>query len=230
MNISTGMILAAGLGKRLRPYTLNLPKPLIKIGKKTLIENIINKLEGNGFKKVVINLYYLKKKVKKELNKQYKINIFLSEEKKLLNTGGGIKNALQIIGQNQFFVINSDITWSNGKNNPFKKLNNFWNKNKMDALLLLYPVKKVHIKIQGDFSLDKYGRLLKKKNELKYVFTGIQILKSNLFSNIKKNSFPLSLIYNKLISKKRIYGLVHEGKWSHLGTLESLKKYKKMIK
>ena len=100
----------------------------------------------------------------------------------------------------------------------------------MDALLLLYPTNKVKNKVCGDFCLDKSGKLLKEKeNEPQYIFTGIQILKSNLFRIVKMNSFPLSLIYKKLIFKKRIYGLIYEGKWFHLGTLESLKKYEKMI-
>ena len=140
MNIATIMILAAGLGKRLRPYTSNTPKSLIKIGKYTLIEKIINEIEKNRFKKIIINLHYLKEKIKKNLDKKYKIDIFFSEEKKLLNTGGGIKNALKIINEKEFFVINSDIVWSEKKKNPFNNLKNFWNKNKMDALLLLYPV------------------------------------------------------------------------------------------
>ena len=137
MNISTIMILAAGLGKRLRPYTSNTPKSLIKIGKYTLIEKIIDEIEKNRFKKIIINLHYLKEKIKKKLDKKYKIDIFFSEEKKLLNTGGGIKNALKIINEKEFFVINSDIVWSEKKKNPFNNLKNFWNKNKMDALLLL---------------------------------------------------------------------------------------------
>ena len=119
MNISTIMILAAGLGKRLRPYTNNTPKSLIKIGKYTLIEKIINEIEKNRFKKIIINLHYLKEKIKKKLDKKYKIDIFFSEEKKLLNTGGGIKNALKIINEKEFFVINSDIVWSEKKKNPF---------------------------------------------------------------------------------------------------------------
>ena len=115
MNISTIMILAAGLGKRLRPYTSNTPKSLIKIGKYTLIEKIIDEIEKNRFKKIIINLHYLKEKIKKILDKKYKIDIFFSEEKKLLNTGGGIKNALKIINEKEFFVINSDIVWSEKK-------------------------------------------------------------------------------------------------------------------
>ena len=115
MNISTIMILAAGLGKRLRPYTSNTPKSLIKIGKYTLIEKIIDEIEKNRFKKIIINLHYLKEKIKKNLDKKYKIDIFFSEEKKLLNTGGGIKNALKIINEKEFFVINSDIVWSEKK-------------------------------------------------------------------------------------------------------------------
>ena len=115
-------------------------------------------MEKNRFKKIIINLHYLKEKIKKKLNKKYKINILFSEEKKLLNTGGGIKNALKIINEKEFFVINSDIVWSEKKRNPFNNLKNFWNKNKMDALLLLYPVEKINNKISGDFCLDGITR------------------------------------------------------------------------
>jgi len=229
MKISTIMILAAGLGKRMGTYTNNLPKPLIKIKNKTLIEIIIKKLISNNFEKVVINLFYLKDKIKKKLIDKYKIKIFFSEEKKLLNTGGGIKKALKIINSEEFFVINSDIILEDKRISCFKKLNNFWDKNKMDALLLLYPTKKIKKKVLGDFTLDKSGRICKQETS-PFIFTGVQILKSSLFSKVNKQIFPMQLIYNKLIKKKRIYGLVHDGKWFHIGTIESLKEYRKMLK
>ena len=103
------MILAAGLGKRMKHYTKKVPKPLIKIGNETLIEKIIKNIEKNNFKKIVINIFYLKNKIKKELNNKFKVKILYSEEKALLNTGGGIKNALKILNSREFFVINSDI-------------------------------------------------------------------------------------------------------------------------
>ena len=142
MNISTIMILAAGLGKRMKVYTNKVPKPLIKIGNETLIEKMIKKLEIKGFKKVVINIFYLKNKIKKELSNKFKVKIYYSEEKILLNTGGGIKNAIKILKAKEFFVINSDIIWEEKTNSPFDQLNKFWDKDKMDALLLLYPKKK----------------------------------------------------------------------------------------
>ena len=122
MNISTIMILAAGLGKRLRPYTSKTPKTLIKIGKYTLIEKIINEIEKNRFKKIIINLHYLKEKIKKKLDKKYKIDIFFSEEKKLLNTGGGIKNALKIINEKKIFKEYSNIINITTTNIPNLKL------------------------------------------------------------------------------------------------------------
>ena len=151
MKISTIMILAAGLGKRMESYTSNIPKPLIKIKNETLIEIIIKKLIFNNFEKVVINLFYLKDKIKKKLISKYKIKILFSEEKKLLNTGGGIKKALRIINSEEFFVINSDIILDDKKVSCFKRLNNFWDKNKMDALLLLYPIKKLKKKYRVIF-------------------------------------------------------------------------------
>ena len=231
MKISTAMILAAGLGKRLKPYTNKTPKPLIKIGQDTVIEKIIKKLEKYGQKKIVINVHYLRKQIKDKLNKKFKIKIFFSDEKKLLNTGGGIKNALEILNTKEFFVVNSDIVWIDQKFILFKKLINSWDQNKMDALLLLYPFEKINTNINGDFSMDKSGRITRvNKNSTKYIFTGIQILKANIFKNYRIKTFPLSLIYKELIFKKRIYGLVYNGKWFHVGTLDSLKKYKKMIK
>ena len=225
MNISTIMILAAGFGKSMKHYTKKVPKPLIKIGNKTLIERIIKKLENDGFKKIVINIFYLKNKIKKKLSNKFKIKIHYSEEKILLNTGGGIKNAIQLLKAKEFFVINSDIIWEEKKKNPFDQLNKFWNKDKMDALLLLYPKKK---KI-GDYNINKSNRIISNKNKPKYIFTGIQILKSKLFLKTKKKIFPLFLIYEQLIEKRRIFGLVYNGKWFHIGTLESLQEYKKML-
>tara|TARA_B100000029_G_scaffold492377_1_gene553578 strand:- start:9065 stop:9745 length:681 start_codon:yes stop_codon:yes gene_type:complete len=222
--ITNIMILAAGLGKRMKYYTKKKPKPLIKIDKETLIEKIIKNLEMNDFKKIVINIFYLKKKIKDLLNNKFKIKILFSDEKNLLDTGGGIKNALKLINSEEFFVINSDIILDI-KENPFVQLEKFWNKDKMDALLLLYPKGKN----KGDFNLDSSNRILIDKRNLEYVFTGIQILKSNIFLKIKKKKFSLSILYEKLIKKKKIFGIVYTGNWYHIGTLESLKDYKKMI-
>ena len=227
MNISTIMILAAGLGKRMKHYTKKMPKPLIKLDHQTLIEKIVKKIENSGFKKIVINIFYLKSKIKKELNKKFKLKIFYSEEKVLLNTGGGIKNAIKILKDKEFFVVNSDIIWEEKYKNPFKQLNEFWDNDKMDALLLLFPKKANN---NGDFNINKSNRIIKNKNNHRYIFTGIQILKSKIFLKIKKKKFPLSLIYDQLIEKRRIFGVVYKGKWFHIGTLESLKEYEMMLK
>ncbi len=226
MNISTIMILAAGLGKRMKHYTKKVPKPLIKLNNETLIEKIIKRIENSGFKKIVINIFYLKSKIKKELNKKFKIRIFYSEEKTLLNTGGGIKNAIKILKDKEFFVVNSDIIWEEKYKNPFKQLNEFWDNDKMDALLLLFPKKANN---NGDFNINKSYRIIKNKKNPRYIFTGIQILKSKIFLKIKKKKFPLSLIYDQLIEKRRIFGVVYKGNWFHIGTLESLKEYEMML-
>ena len=225
MNISNIMILAAGYGKRMKHYTKNVPKPLIKIKGTSLLETIVKKLEDYSFRKIVINIFYLKNQIKNELKNKFKLKILFSEEKNLLNTGGGIKNALNLLNTKEFFVLNSDIIWIDKKINPFEQLNKFWDQEKMDALLLLYPKKK-NI---GDYNINKSKRIIINKKNLKYIFTGIQILKSNVFSNIKKKNFPISVIHQHLIEKRRIFGLVYDGKWFHIGTLESLKEYKKML-
>ena len=185
MDITTIMILAAGLGKRMKHYSKKVPKPLIKIGSETLIEKIIKKLEIQGFKKIVINIFYLKNKIKKKLSNKFKTKIYYSDEKILLNTGGGIKNAIKILKAKEFFVINSDIVWEEKINSPFDQLNKFWNKDKMDALLLLYPKKKN----RGDYNINKSNRIIIDKNNPKYIFTGIQILKSSIFLKKKRKNF-----------------------------------------
>ena len=225
MDITTIMILAAGLGKRMKQYSKKVPKPLIKIGSETLIEKIIKKLEIQGFKKIVINIFYLKNKIKKKLSNKFKTKIYYSDEKTLLNTGGGIKNAIKILNAKEFFVVNSDIIWEEKTNSPFDQLNRFWNKDKMDALLLLYREKKN----RGDYNMNKSNRIIIDKNNPKYIFTGIQILKSSIFLKKKEKIFSLFSIYQQLIEKKRLFGLVYDGKWFHIGTLESLKEYKKML-
>ena len=226
MGITTIMVLAAGLGKRMKQNSNKIPKPLIKIGIETLIEKIINKLEIKSFEKIVINIFYLKNKIKKKLSNKFKTKIYYSDEKILLNTGGGIKNAIKILKAKEFFAINSDIIWEEKTNSPFDQLNKFWNKDKMDALLLLYPKKKN----RGDYSINKSNRIIIDKNSPKYIFTGIQILKSKIFIKKKEKIFPLFPIYEQLIEKKRLFGLVYDGKWFHIGILESLKEYKKMLK
>ena len=225
MGITTIMVLAAGLGKRMKQYSKKIPKPLIKIGSETLIEKIIKKLEIKGFKKIVINIFYLKNKIKKKLSNKFKTKIYYSDEKTLLNTGGGIKNAIKILNAKEFFVVNSDIIWEEKTNSPFDQLNRFWNKDKMDALLLLYREKKN----RGDYNMNKSNRIIIDKNNPKYIFTGIQILKSSIFLKKKEKIFSLFSIYQQLIEKKRLFGLVYDGKWFHIGTLESLKEYKKML-
>tara|TARA_Y100000590_G_scaffold76831_1_gene85039 strand:- start:9592 stop:10269 length:678 start_codon:yes stop_codon:yes gene_type:complete len=225
MKISTIMILAAGLGKRMKHYTKKTPKPLIKLGKETLIEKIIKKLEINGFKKIVINIFHFKEKIKKKIKNNYKAKILFSEEDVLLNTGGGIKNAIELLKSKEFFVINSDIVWEDKNSSPFEQLHKFWDSNKMDALLLLYPKGKN----KGDYNLNSSKRLISNKNP-KYIFTGIQIIKSKVFLEMKKKVFPLSNIYKELLKKERISGIVYKGKWTHIGTLDSLKKQKKMLK
>jgi len=199
MNISTIMILAAGYGKSMKHHTKKVPKPLIKVGSETLIEKIIKKLEIKSFEKIVINIFYLKNKIKKELINKFKVKIYYSEEKILLNTGGGIKNAIKILKAKEFFVINSDIIWEEKTISPFDQLNKFWNEDKMDALLLLFPKKRNN----GDYNINKSNRIVIDKNTPKYIFTGIQILKSKVFLKNKSLSMMNKPVYYYPILNKK---------------------------
>ena len=220
------MILAAGLGERMRPLTENLPKPLIEVRGRSLIETILDRLEMAGVPEVVINLYYLGELIEARLAGRAGPRITFSREATRLETGGGVRKALPLLGAEPFFAINGDVCWLDGCTAALRRLAEAWNEAEMDALLLLHPtVHAVGYDGPGDFVLGPEGRLRRRREQevAPFVFSGIQMLHPRLFETTPEGPFSLNLVYDKAAEAERLWGLRHDGDWFHIGTPENLR-------
>mgnify|MGYP001157015768 FL=1 len=226
------MILSAGLGTRMLPYSRNIPKPLLKVGGKTLLDGILDKLEDVGIKKIIINSYHLSHKLIDHIEKRGEKKIHVVVEKKLLGTGGGVKNVLNHLLPGPFLVLNSDVIWIDQKDNFFHLLSNCWDGRKMDALLLLYPVSRKPDENLGDYRKDGNGRIYRRKglDFAPYVFTGAQILHDRLFKKSPRKPFSLVNLYDRAEKSGRLFGLVYNGIWHDVGTKDKLRRIRKKIR
>ncbi len=224
--IKKAMILAAGFGKRLNPLTLNYPKPLLKIGKNTLLSNTINFLEEAGIKEAVINVHYLGEQIIEYINKK-KFNLkitIINEKEKILDTGGGIFNSLKYLNDS-FLCINPDTIWNSDYVKELKKMeNDFFSNKKKCYLLVVNKNKSFDRNLKGDFNLKK-GLIERNKGEdLEYIYTGLQIIKSDVFLKTKDRIFSINKIWDKLIEKQELYALESTINFQHVSTLDIYKK------
>ena len=215
------MIMAAGFGMRMRPLTDTIPKPLVQVAGKPLIDYAINFLAAGGVKNIVVNSHYLAEMLEAYLPS----HVTISHENEALETGGGIKNALPLLGNEPFFVVNSDVICIDieGHSPALTRLAQNFDEQKMDAILLLHEVRKaIGYNGKGDFFVEKDGSL-RRRNENEtapLVFTGIQLIHPRLFANSPNGKFSLNVLYNKDLS--RIGAIIHEGEWLHIGSEEEL--------
>ena len=224
--IKKAMILSAGFGKRLNPLTLNLPKPLLKIGKETLLSNTIHFLEKFEIKEAIINVHYLADQIIEYVDKKkfnLKINI-INENKKILDTGGGILNALKYFNES-FICINPDTIWNLNYLEELKKMENNFSLNKDKCCLLVVDKEKSFDKnLKGDFNLKSNLIKRKKDESLKYIYTGLQIISPEIFLNIRDKIFSINKVWDKLIENDELYGLESKINFSHVSTLDVYKR------
>ena len=201
MKINKAMILAAGLGTRMNPLTLNIPKPLIKIGKHSLLERSINLLIEYGVKELVINVHHLADQIENFIkNKNLKIKIIISDERnELLDTGGGIYKGTESFSDEPFIVVNPDTVWTDDYVQEINSLEKLYRENKKTSLLLVDKFLSFDNSFKGDFNIDKENNI-SRNNVNQFIFTGIQILNRKIFQNTKKNIFSMNDIWNNLIS------------------------------
>ncbi len=223
MKIKYGMILAAGLGKRMQPITFKIPKPLIQIGKKNLIERAIELLINHGVEEIVVNVHHLPGQIKDFINKKkYKVRIKISYEKdKLLDTGGGILQATKSF-RKPFITINPDTIWSKAYYSELKELEDLYFKKKKPCLLLVNKNLSFDSSFKGDFNL-RDGEITR-DNINEFIFTGLQILDESVFSSIKDKVFSMNKIWNYLIEKNSLVGKESKQKFYHLNTKEMYNK------
>lgn len=224
MNIKYGMILAAGLGKRMQPLTLKTPKPLLEINNYTLLERAINLLISHGVQEISINVHYLPDQIKSFINrKKFKVKITISnEENLLLDTGGGVLKGTQNFGDNPFFVINPDTVWSKNYQAELKSLEVIYLKNNKPTLLLVNKKLSIDPSFKGDFNLN--NEKISKDSENQFIFTGLQIINRSVFTNEKSEVFSLNKVWNKLIKDKNLLGLESNQKFYHLNTSDMYRK------
>ena len=223
MNIKYGMILAAGLGKRMQPLTLKTPKPLLEINNYTLLERAINLLISHGVQEISINVHYLPDQIKSFINrKKFKVKITISNEENLLDTGGGVLKGTQNFGDNPFFVINPDTLWSKHYLAELKSLEVIYLKNNKPTLLLVNKKLSIDPSFKGDFNLN--NEKISKDSENQFIFTGLQIINRSAFTNEKSEVFSMNKVWNKLIKDKNLLGLESNQKFYHLNTSDMYRK------
>lgn len=220
------MVLAAGLGKRMRPLTDDIPKPMVRFLGKPLVDHVLDRLAAAGIVEAVVNLHYKPEPLEAHLKARRTPKITLSDERDaLLDTGGGLMRALPLLGREPFVVHNSDSVWEEGVGSNLDRLFAAWNGDRMDSLLLMaLGGHSIGYDGHGDFNMESDGRLQRREEgrESPFVFTGVSIAHPRLFENAPKGAFSLNKLWDRAIEKNRLFGVRLEGTWMHIGTPEAL--------
>jgi MurNAc alpha-1-phosphate uridylyltransferase len=214
------MIMAAGLGTRMRPLTNARPKPLVEVQGKALIDHVIDRLVAAGVATIVVNVHYMADMIEEHLKKRRDVQIVISDERaELLDSGGGILKALHHFGGEPFFHVNSDTVWVEGTGRALELLKARWNPQEMDALMLLAPtVNTVCYDGVGDFMMDAEGRLSRVPEHriAPFVWMSVEIVHPRLFASAPGGRFSINPLWDEAIAKGRLFGLRLDGVWMHI--------------
>lgn len=225
---ATAMVLAAGFGERMRPLTLRMPKPLVPLAGMPLIDHVLDKLAAAGVRTAIVNVHYLPEQLEAHLAARQGTppEILVSDERGvLLDTGGGTKKALKLLGRGPFFVHNADSVWSEGATPALARMLRLWNPAEMDCLLLLAPAAtSVGYAARGDFSMAPDGRLERRGEGevVPFAFAGVSLCDERLFKDAPEGRFSLNLLWDKALARGKLYGMRMDGRWMHVGTPEAL--------
>ncbi len=226
-NPKTAMVLAAGLGERMRPLTDKKPKPLVEVAGKPLIEHVLEKLADAGVETAVVNVHYLADMIEKKLAARKTPRVVFSDERKaLLNTGGGIVKALPLLGPDPFYLVNSDSLWIDGVRGNLARLAENFDPARMDALLLLAPsAGSTGYSGRGDFAMTPDGRLHPRaeREVVPFVYAGVAILSPALFKGAPAGAFSLTKLFDRASEAERLHGLRLDGAWMHVGTPDAIR-------
>ncbi len=231
----TAMVMAAGLGKRMRPLTATRPKPMIEVAGKPLIDHVFDRLRAAGVARAVVNVHYLADALEAHLRRRVSgIEIEISDERKaLLETGGGLVQARDLIGDAPFLCINSVKLWLEGPTDAIRALAAQWDDDAMDALLLVVPLARAHNhRGRGDFHLDPFGKIVERRQPGRlapFVYTGVQMLSPRVIRDWPEGAFSTNLFWNRAIEAGRAYAMVHQGLWFDVGTPPAIKATEAML-
>ena len=225
--IESAMVMAAGIGKRMRPLTATRPKPLVRVAGKALIDHSLDRIEAAGIGHVVVNVHYLADALEAHLAAQKRsFTIAVSDERKqLLETGGGMMKALPLLTGDPILIVNSDNIWTDGPQNSIVNLARHWDDAKMDALLLVIrQASATGHGGKGDFHMDPAGKLSRRKpgRIAPFVYTGIQLVSRRLLVDAPEGPFSTNILWDRAIAAGRLFGLSHMGQWFDVGTPASI--------
>jgi MurNAc alpha-1-phosphate uridylyltransferase len=222
----TAMVLAAGLGKRMRPVTATQPKPMVRVAGKPLIDHALDRLRDAGVAKAVVNVHYLADALEAHVTARAMPKVTISDERALLlETGGGMIKALPQL-PDPFFALNADNIWLDGPNNAFAELSRRWNPDQMDALLLLVGhARAANFNGPGDFHMDALGKLSRRRDGriAPFIYTGIQLVSHRLLRDAPEGPFSTNILWNRAIEEGRLYGLSFSGLWFEVGTPQAIR-------
>ena len=220
------MVLAAGLGTRMRPFNGQIPKPLVAVGGKALIDYALDRLADAGVERAVVNVHHLADEIERHLTSRQRPRIVVSDERaELLGTAGGVVKALPELGEAPFFHINSDTIWIDGVKPNLMRLAAAFEPARMDALLLVAPTtSSIGYNGRGDYSMLPDGAL-RKRRELQvvpFVYAGAAIMSPSLFADVPKGDFSLTKMFDRANEQERLFGLRLDGVWMHVGTPDAV--------
>jgi MurNAc alpha-1-phosphate uridylyltransferase len=229
----TAMVFAAGLGQRMRPITETLPKPLIKVRGRTLIDHCLDRLAADGVETAVVNVHWLADRIEAHLARRERPRIVVSDERdQLLDQGGGVRRALPFLGDAPFLVCNTDAFWIEGPRSNIARLAEAFDPETMDiALLVAAAAGAVGVDWPGDFTMTREGRLEPRESRhvAPFVYTGVGIVKPELFADAPRDVFPLAPYFHAAAAKGRLYGVRLDGLWLHVGRPEAIAEAEKAI-
>jgi MurNAc alpha-1-phosphate uridylyltransferase len=230
----SAMVLAAGLGRRMRPLTATRPKPLVEVAGKTLIDRALGTLRAGGVEQAVVNVHYMADRLEAHLDaRDFGLAITISDERdRLLETGGGIVRALPLIASDPFLAINADNIWIDGPAGAVEMLRAHWDASRMDALLLMVPLNRAHChRGPGDFHMDPAGVLSRRRpgRLAPFVFTGMQMLSRRLFEGVAEEPFSINLLWDRAAAAGRLFGVLHQGLWFDVGTAAAVRETEALL-
>jgi MurNAc alpha-1-phosphate uridylyltransferase len=226
--VHTAMVLSAGYGARMRPLTERLPKPLVPLAGRALIDHVLDRLAAAGVETAVVNVHYLPEQIEAHMQARSgraPKTVISDERDLLLDTGGGAKKALRQLGPGPFFIHNSDSVWAEGAAPALPQMLRLWDPARMDCLLLLAPMStSLGYHARGDFDMTPDGHLTRRgeRPSVPFAFAGVSLCTAALFEGAPEGPFSLNLLWDQALAKGRLYGLGLDGRWMHVGTPEAL--------
>ncbi|HET9149819.1 MAG TPA: nucleotidyltransferase family protein [Alphaproteobacteria bacterium] len=236
MNAPRAMVLAAGYGLRLRPITATTPKPLVKVAGRTMLDRALDALAAAGVAEAVVNVHHLGAQIESHLAARARHGrrpaTAITQESELLDTGGGITNALPCLGSDPFLAVNADIVWEDGPVPALRRLAEAFDPAHMDALLLMVACDRaVGFDGSGDFFMGEDGQLVRRgeRATAPYVYAGLQMLTPTLFADAPAGPFSLNRLYDRAAERGRLFGIAHDGAWYHVGTPAALREADRLL-